>query len=338
MIRDLESNMFAAAMNAEIREIREHSSSDEAQSHLTINKNGHVTLPVAQYVGTEFRPSRMKSNNAQYNSERHLEKVLDISHVKSIENATPELLFNILEEAFKTLPTTLPFFGLIISTKTQKINPLHPLIAQQIQLGHLKLPDIFTLNIYPAVSHSKIDSRHVENNIAAIVKILEMVPSSAIKASVSIKPAHELNHDLKDLRSATFMQRKIQMHVSGRNPDFVLTPVQFHVKSLISPWYGLVTSKYSGGTYTSLNLFPYLTGNVNAGAGTTLGSTCTGSLSPNNYTSLEVLNRLNSESTFSQSSVPQTDKFAFPLACQSLSSALILSTRNPPKEKTDGKK
>ncbi len=236
-----------------------------------------------------------------------------------------------------TATDTLDIYGILINLGSNKrLNPLHPLVAQAINTGAIKLPDTFEVIIYPIQKTQKITQKGLETNVTAAVHILNFVNENGQTAREVIKPKNSLYSDISNLaKSADPLNFTIEFQSKESSTmRNVITPVQFASDGVITPYYGVMHSEYHDGYYRSQQLSPMLTGNINT-HDTSYGNTCTGDFSNSRYSSLHVLNGFNLNSAYFKDTVSNSSIYWIK-ACQ-LISIELLCTEPEHDEKTEEK-
>lgn len=232
---------------------------------------------------------------------------------------------------------TLDVYGILINLGSDKrLNPLHPLVAQAISTGVIRLPDTFEVIIYPMTKEQKISQKGLETNVTAAVSILNFTNENGQTAREVIKPKNSLYSDINNLAKTTdplnfTVEFQSKESSTMRN---VITPVQFASDGVVTPYYGIIQSEHRESGYRSQQLSPMLSGNIQTGS-TEFGTTCTGDLSSSRYSSLHVLNGLNLNSAYFKDTV-SVSSFHWIKACQ-LISIEILCAEPEYDEKTEEK-
>ena len=219
---------------------------------------------------------------------------------------------------------SLDIYGMLINLGSDKrINPLHPFIAQYIVNGSIQLPEEFEVIIYPMVKEKKIDRKGVETNLIAVVSLLNFINQKGQTAREVIKPKNSVFGDIRSLiECADPLEFTVEFQSQESSTmQNIITPVQFASDGVVTPYYGVIESTYSGGYYKSRQLSPMLTGNIQT-TDTSYGNTCTGDLSNTRYSSLRVLNGVNMSSVYFDGMVSPS-AFHWIKACQLVSIELL---------------
>ena len=313
------TTMFHAALCGEIQDIRTNSTASVSDQPLVDNE-GCITIPTQEFIGSAYRSNSFteKRTNTNFVSNSLHSRIESFAGNK-------DLLLQFIKDTIGADNTS--YYGILASTPDWRINPLHPVTAFMVLHDQIVFPESFTITVYSWAKKPRPDSSKVEHLMAGISKVLAVLPTTG-QVSVSNTPRDSFENDTKNMTGEGFLSKTLRFSESGSNPPSVLVPIQFLARSIVYPFYGLVTLRTSGSgaDYRSANLWDFFSGNISSQSSVDLDSTCTGDLSNSIFSSLKVLNTLNDHSTYSSNNVP-TNPEEFVWACQVLSNALLQQTK-----------
>lgn len=221
---------------------------------------------------------------------------------------------------------TLDIYGIMINLGHEsRINPLHPFVAQAIVSGAIQLPETFEVIVYPMQKEKKITQKGLEENVTAAVHLLNFINQNGQTAREVIKPKNSVYTDIRELlKSSNPLDFAVEFQSQESSSMMnVLTPIQYASDGVVTPYYGVVQSRFTNGSYSSQQCSPMLTGNLRSRS-TDFDYTCTGDLSSTRYASLRVLNGFNLNSAYFDGTVSAAS-FHWIKACQLISIELLSS-------------
>lgn len=323
-------NMLIGAFIGELSDIHtKNEATLEASAYPTVVSNTALTFATTSAFDTSHIRALIPSSRI------YLEE-FQRTHINMSELVKTHLDMYQLQHFLRGLAKTdtLDVYGMLINLGSDKrLNPLHPLVAQAISTGAIKLPETFEVIIYPMQKEQKIAQKGLETNVTAAVHILNFVNEHGQTAREVIKPKNSLYSDISNLAKTTdplnfTVEFQSKESSTMRN---VIIPVQFASDGVVTPYYGVIQSEHRDGGYRSQQLSPMLSGNIQTGD-TSFGSTCTGDLSSSRYSSLHVLNGFNLNSAYFKEAVSNSS-LHWIKACQ-LISIEILCAESDHVEKT----
>jgi len=237
--------------------------------------------------------------------------VINATDVAMINNATLDIVLKIAQQA----GTDKMMYGCIISLGYGNfINPLHPLVANEIVNGNLELPETFTLSVFSFRPSYQRDFANIsESAYAPYIKVY-------VDLFNKLRDARIIQQDTK-LNIQTTEATLTKQVFEGRNlesikvlwstelpeADEFIVPIQLATRAAVIPYYGAIYSKRpqgaSASVFKSVNLFPMNSGNVSLDydiGRVEFSSTCTGDRSGNTTYGLMSLGNMNLNSLYSE--------------------------------------
>jgi len=317
-------NAIHAAINEEIADIRENVTSTEANSTRAsyVYADGSVVLPVSNATSMNMIDSTVFNNilESYSNYISNESSLVRDSDIIKVPNANKKLLAAYAKMMVDD-GNIGKFYGMIIVDENKKINPLHPMIAAMITAGEIKLSKRFTIIVYPYGSRRYADADIIDGLSRSIVSLIGLIRQGQYLPEVSYEPSSSLESDIRT-SSVSPGTCVISFSERGRVVEDAVIPVQLATRGIVYPYYGMIlSSRNSGAPYSSKNLYPILSGNIDTVANVP-GATCVGGLSNYAFSSLYVLSNMNIESMyFSEVFTAKTD--AFIMASQIVSAELL---------------
>lgn len=314
-MRNYRSNIFNAACAGELADIRNNLTS-ELEEQGIVTEEGDITIPVQKEISSRG----LFKSDTNWKDRHYLFDAIKMHTIKKLK-CTPTLLRSILS----TNGALASVYGLLIVEGKFRCNPLHPITSLSILKGNIELPSEFTLIIYEYKHKPKMSKDRIVSNIKDITKVISQITPASDPVSYNVKPSNTFSADYSHLEPATMHSYRISVESHGNNPPEVLVPIQYIASSVVVPFYGLTYTNKSGGQYNGNNIFPMISGNIQGGFHSSLGTVCTGELANSQYSSLPVINTLNTNSTY-YAEVCNTDFKVFVEACKELSCSYLLES------------
>lgn len=212
------------------------------------------------------------------------------------------------------------FYGMTISYDSKKLNPLHPVIAAMITAGEIRLPDEFTIIVYPYAHKAFIDDDYAEEYKKEIIEGITQIREEQHLPSVTYRANGSESSDIQNFTNNS--EYSISFNETGENTQCAVIPVQLATSGVTYPYYGLIMSdRTHRDSYLSTNLYPCLSGNIDVSTNRN-GQTCVGELSNSVFASLYVLSNMNINSLY-YTDIYTSETLTFVHACQSVSAAFI---------------
>lgn len=324
-------NMLIGAYVGEIMDIHEKNAAIiEEAAYPTVHDNCELTFATTrEFSGSAqaLYPSRNRKNIRE-----HLSSTVTMSELVKTRLTTPQFM-HFLQGLRDT--KTLDVYGIIINLgRNRRINPLHPMVAQALASGKITLPEDFEVIVYPMTKSQKISQDDLETNVTAIVEVVNFLNVNSLLAIEKSKPKNSVFQDIRSLmQSPNPLNHTIEFQSDSEDIQNVLIPVQLASDGIMTPYYGILESKFDGSSYKTRQISPMLSGNTQGLQN--WGSTCTGDLSSSRYSSLHVLNGFNINSAYFTDTVNNAS-YHWIKACQ-LVSIEILTTEPENVEETKEK-
>lgn len=326
-------NIFTSAIHEEIHDLINSYSGQESESAITesyTDQDGHILIPLNSdsfYIEhfTDYMTYRNDSEDddedddelsgyAAYDilSQVQTENIMKI-------NGTPAVLQDILLEMFQNKDSSI--YGITVVDGEKRYNILHPITAYMIKSGEIVLPNEILIMIYSYQHNSK--TIEVDHYINKISNILKTITNHGYKTKSTMLYQQRNNTVHKDISSAnSFMDYNFTFDESGgTRPEFGILPVQFMTGDVSFPYYGVVASLTTGGSYQSINLTGMASGNINIEAEYREGNfvTCTGDHPNELFSSLFTLNDMNLHSLYNDHIVHDDNWHNWVFTCQMFS-------------------
>jgi len=293
-------NALHASLNEEIHDIREKNTSvADARRNSFLYEDGSVVLPVHSDNWRQIARGRVEGHDRRhyeyfFGNSDHSGKIneKEIMKVQGNKEILASFANMMVQPEHKG-----KFYGMTISFDGKKMNPLHPMIASMITAGEIHIPETFTIIVYPYMDTQYLNEDYSEEYSRDIIELITRVREEQHLPTISHRASNNLESDtngflLNDSYSVSFREE-------GSNVPYALIPVQLATNGITYPYYGLIESRRADGAYSSRNLFPCLSGNVDT-IMDGRGNTCVGDLSNSMFASLYVLANMNIQSLYYQ--------------------------------------
>ena len=319
-------NAIHAALSEEINDIREKitsSTTNDSRANF-LYADGSVVLPYR----AENSLQMIGASRAYGHSFTHFNtfinasgSLVDDNGILKVPGANKKLLAT-YANMMTTSDNIGKFYGMLIMFDEKKLNPLHPIIAAMITAGEIRLPDTFTLVMYPYAARRMVDTTYADSYKVDIVSMLTSIRSSQFLPTVSYRAQNNMVTDTRTLVTEDIGRVNVRFQENGESIRNAVIPVQLTTRGIVYPYYGLIESHGGGGNnYTSRNLYPCLSGNIDTQSEGS-GQTCVGDLNNNAFSSLYVLANMNIDSMYF-SDVYTDGSIDFISACQSVSAEFL---------------
>jgi hypothetical protein len=287
-------------INALMTEVTEISTSVKDTAQKEVSSEEGISIPVNKEV------SELQNGDGSRHDLTYLVK--SINHDCSSIKCTLGDSLRIAAEA-TIMDTSASIYGCIWASTANpniRINVLHPIAVHTILKGDFdnvaKLEDDGTLYVYEY--SSKLGSyiqntSHADYVIERWVEVLSVLATESYPPNTQLKCSTNMDSLCNNLRSGntSIESARVDFSESGNNPRLVITPLLFVTKDMLFPYYGAIISRSTGGEYSSRDLMPWGSCNLNHRENIgRWGGTCTGSFSNAVYSSLRVLTNVNTGS------------------------------------------
>ena len=205
--------------------------------------------------------------------------------------------------------TASKLYGVMITANDIRLNPFHPIVANEIIKNYdyymSILGDSVEVIVYRYNRVHNVNNEDVRYSVDMIEEIISVINKDSYEANTGF---HITSYNPKDaimehIKSDQKSFGKIELRALNSMQDInsVITPVQMLVYGIVFPYYGIVSSITNNGdeAYQSIDLSYFRSGNINSNSDyVEYVSTCTGEQSNLLYDSLFTLNYMNGHSAY----------------------------------------
>lgn len=211
-------------------------------------------------------------------------------------------------------------YGMVLSDgKGRFINPLHPIVAQDIVRNGIPMEDYeiiyYALEQDIAIFKNTYYGSENKHIMSEVAKSLGYSEYSSENTEYIMRKYME---ETEGLEYYVSINKEIEI---GNQPNLIITPVHLaDVNGIIYPYYGTIQSKRGRHRFDSINLSPFVSGNVNNSTSlvddieedhntiyvsTEYSNTCIGKYSNSEWTNLRHMNIMNAGSMYMSHTIPE---------------------------------